>query len=670
MNENKIETGNNAVKSEEANGLTWRAALISIVFTIIAALWIGRVEIYSHGCQISESVPPIPAVAGLIFLIILNPLLNMLSNKWKLSRAEILIVYCVLTMSVSMSSVGVVRLLLPFITVPTYFATPENKFDMIAEQLPKWIAPQDKEIVRMMYEGSPDGAVPWGAWLGPLTIWSALFVVLFVTMFFILVIFRKQWVEKERLTFPLIYLPLELTSPSKKNSKSMISDFLKNPAMWIGFGLAFMYNALNILNAVNPDIPAMGATYNIGALFTEQPWKSIQPMTFYYNPAVLGLGYLVSLEVSFSIWLFFFMFKIEQVIGNAIGMQSQNFPFFYSQEQAVGGYIAFALVLVFLARKQIIAVVRKALFNDPNVDDTAEPVSYRTAFFGSIIGFVLLCIFFTLLNIHLVYVIVFVLMIVIVAFVYARIRAETGVPMIWLFPFYQQKRILTYTLGVKSMLDQGASNLIGLSLVSFLARGFFPQITAYQLDTMKLAEEANIKRRKIMSIVVFSLILGLVVSYWLHLSMYYKYGSNVLEGGSAGGSGGFRTGLAVTEYNELSTMLKSPQVANTPKIAATIIGAAFVFGMVVLRRVFLNFPLNPIGFLVSNSYGMPLWGPFLIVWIIKSLILKLGGVDMYKRLIPFFIGITIGHFITAGVIWGAVAAMNPDLTRFYSISFG
>ena len=40
-----------------------------------------------------------------------------------------------------------------------------------------------------------------------------------------MVILRKQWIERERLIFPLAQLPLEMTKKS----------FFKNKLMWLGF---------------------------------------------------------------------------------------------------------------------------------------------------------------------------------------------------------------------------------------------------------------------------------------------------------------------------------------------------------------------------------------------------------------------------------------------------
>jgi len=66
-----------------------------------------------------------------------------------------------------------------------------------------------------------------------------------------------------------------------------------------------------------------------------------------------------------------------------------------------------------------------------------------------------------------------------------------------------------------------------------------------------------------------------------------------------------------------------------------------------------------------------IWGPLLAVWLVKVLVLRLGGVRLYRRLVPFFIGIIMGHYITAGLIWGLISAYgSEELFRRYGVWFG
>jgi len=92
--------------------------------------------------------------------------------------------------------------------------------------------------------------------------------------------------------------------------------------------------------------------------------------------------------------------------------------------------------------------------------------------------------------------------------------------------------------------------------------------------------------------------------------------------------------------------------------------------LTVTRFFVLRFPLHPLGYLIATAYRneCPLWGPFFVVWVLKSLILRLGGVRLYKQLIPTFLGLALGHFFCGGLVWGNITPFVPqDIARRYWI---
>ena len=68
-----------------------------------------------------------------------------------------------------------------------------------------------------------------------------------------------------------------------------------------------------------------------------------------------------------------------------------------------------------------------------------------------------------------------------------------------------------------------------------------------------------------------------------------------------------------------------------------------------MRTQFLWWTLHPAGYAVSSTYGMrDYWSIFVLVWLIKWLILKIGGLKLYQRLLPIFYGLIIGEFAVGG----------------------
>jgi len=71
--------------------------------------------------------------------------------------------------------------------------------------------------------------------------------------------------------------------------------------------------------------------------------------------------------------------------------------------------------------------------------------------------------------------------------------------------------------------------------------------------------------------------------------------------------------------------------------------------LLFLRHRFIWWPLHPIGFPIANTYTIVSYGWFSIflAWLFKTIILKYGGISIYRALLPFFLGLVLGEFTTA-----------------------
>ena len=465
---------------DEAHGLTVRAAILALVFFVISLLWMLNAGLIALGAQIGESVPVIPAIAAVLLLTLLAPVLRKLPKFARLPEHQVLLVYSFLVIAVSMPSVGVVRQILPQLTVPYYFAGPENQYDTLVEDLPGWVTP-DEGVIQTMYEGSEAGAIPWGAWSTPLIAWTIFMLALFVTIYALMMIFRRQWIEKEHLTFPIVRLVLDMAD---QTGHRVAGGFLRNPIMWTGFILAALYNLMNMLNAYNPSIPALGKAFSFGTLFTERPWSGLGGLQIAWRPENFGIGYLVPTDILLSVWVFAILMRFANVFQIAAGYDISGFPF--DRQQAWGGYLAFGLILLWVGRHHLAAVTRKAFTGAPDVDDSAEPFSYRTAVFAAIAGFVGMVVFGIAAGLWWWVAVIYFGICLLFAVVYARARAEAGAALVWLFPISQGWEMLFSVAGSKPF-QAGNSwkNLGAMGLFFWVARGYFPSMSAYQLEGFK-----------------------------------------------------------------------------------------------------------------------------------------------------------------------------------------
>src|SRR4029079_469623 len=78
--------------------------------------------------------------------------------------------------------------------------------------------------------------------------------------------------------------------------------------------------------------------------FTEKPWDAIKRLTIRWDPALVGLGCLVSRELLFSTWAWVAILKLEAVWSAARGLDIPGMPFV--DEQAQGAYLAIAVALL------------------------------------------------------------------------------------------------------------------------------------------------------------------------------------------------------------------------------------------------------------------------------------------------------------------------------------
>ncbi len=123
---------------------------------------------------------------------------------------------------------------------------------------------------------------------------------------------RRQWMDRERLTFPIAQLPIEMTEPR--------TGFFRNRLMWLGFAIAAGLESMNSLNFLYPNIPYVQLrAMNITGALTSPPWNAIGSLTTTFYPLAIGLGFVLSAEVSFSCWFFYFVTKLERVAAAWLG---------------------------------------------------------------------------------------------------------------------------------------------------------------------------------------------------------------------------------------------------------------------------------------------------------------------------------------------------------------
>jgi len=137
--------------------------------------------------------------------------------------------------------------------------------------------------------------------------------------------------------------------------------------------------------------------------------------------------------------------------------------------------------------------------------------------------------------------------------------------------------------------------------------------------------------------------LGTSIVTVLHLS--YTYGGINLNSWFFGPTGG-----PVYPFNFVSGHLNNPQSPNFIGWISTLLGGSIMALLMLARQHFLWWPLHPLGFAVS-TISMTNYISFsvFLAWLIKTLILKYGGLALFQRAKPIFLGLILGQFTVAGL---------------------
>ena len=259
--------------------------------------WIIAGEVGLVGYALNTYAVPFYNV---VFVVFAFTLLNLTVRRRLFTDAELLTIYILLSTACAFPSITLMTILVTTVGHAFYFATPENEWkQLFYDYLPRWLLVDDSKALAGYYTGESSLSIVdiIGVWIVPILSWAAFMTVLVLVMLCVNVILRKQWVERERLAYPITQIAFHVTH----NTKSLFSHRIT----WLGFGIAAsiaIFNGLSFLYPTLPTLPIkrIGGWRGFGHLFTEKPWNAVGGISMSYYPFVIGLGLLMPLDLSFS----------------------------------------------------------------------------------------------------------------------------------------------------------------------------------------------------------------------------------------------------------------------------------------------------------------------------------------------------------------------------------
>lgn len=621
-------------------GVTARSIAIGFAAIIPGVFWGVYGDVVSQTDLTSTSLM-MPPVLIITFLILLNSIVRKISPRRALSRPELITVYAMLTVSVILSGMGMLQFLCTTLGAVPRFATPENRWEAYLGYVPGWIMPKLWAIDGFYKGGEP---VPWAAWRAPIIFWSGFLFAMLFCMLCINTMVRRQWMDRERLVFPIVQLPLEMTDPK--------TNFFRNRVMWAGFFLAAGLETLNSLNHLYPNVPYVQLrAFDLAPNFTSPPWNAMGyfPTTFY--PLAIGLGFVLSVDVSFSCWFFYVLTKLENVFVAAVGWKGgagatlSSPP--YLGQQGAGAFIGVAIVVVYLARQHLKDVFAKAFRRDSDVDDSDEPMGYSTAVIGLIVGFVVMVGLCAVVGVSPLVATAYLSIYLVFATTISRLRAEAG-------PAWTMGPDLNAADSVVQPVGSGVfspRSLVALAYFQWFSIEMRCCPMPVQVEAMKMAQATQIRQRVMMVVMLLAIVIGVAVGFWACLAVWYKFGAGTAKVEP------WRTWMGRAPFERATNYINNPTRVDVAGILAIAFGAGFTFLLSFLRSKFIWFPFHPAGYVLANTGTLYwLWCPFLIAWLCKVIITKYGGIKGYRAALPFFLGLVFGDYVSAS-LWALAGSV-------------
>jgi uncharacterized protein DUF6785/uncharacterized protein DUF6784 len=622
-----------------------RAIGIAVLLTPLCCYWAAEAI---TDVILSLLVPP---VVLLLVLILLNGAARAVFRRTLLTTTELVIIYGMLQTATAIAAEWM-WVIHPLIGSFAAFGDRNSKFGtLIIPNVPDQLHIKDKALIAPYVTG---GAT-WGqflealpVWAGPVFWWTVVVFLVCFAMLCINVLMRQEWTDREKLSFPIIQLPLAMAQggPGFWRSRFMWGGFVGVAAIDLLNGFAFLYPAL-------PSIPVRFLG-DLRQAFPDPPFNAIGWTPVGLFPFIVGLGIFLPVDLMFSVIFFFFLRKASQVVAASMGYPQGTFgggglipspPYF--SEQTWGAFLGLFVSALWVARRYLKEVWRDILTGAKCPDGG---VPRRWAFGGLIASYLALGGLGFWWNLGFGFTLLYLGLFLAFSIALTRMRAQLGPPTHEM-AFMGPNQLLVDFYGTQGV----PASLIArtVTLFHFTNRIHRTHPMPTQLELMKMGERTGTSQGVIFAAVLIAVIAASVFGHLTRIWLGYQYGARM---------GGADVANVVSEFTT------NPRLPNT--VAMLFVGVGFV---VVLLLNFIRFqlpwfPLHPMGYALAMNFGVDYyWFGLMVAWALKSGVLRYSGLRGYDKLHQAALGVILGEFAVEG-IWATVAMVTRMATYTVSIN--
>lgn len=629
-------------------------------------------------------------VIMLTFLFVLG--VNGPLSRWRpsaaLSAGELCVALSMMLVACCLPSSGLMRYFPASLTGPLWHAQRHAEFRelFLKLNLPDWLWPTFSSPVRQDWFNDPvvtgfhqrwigDGPMPLKAWVRPALTWGVFFAAMYGAVMCLVLIVRRQWVENERLPFPLAQIQLAIIEAPPHGR--WLNTTFRSKLFWIAFGGVFLLHAWNAMAKYQPAyFPEIWTFYNFTQHFTERPWvfvdQKLKDAAIFFT--VIGVTYFLSSPVAFSLWAFYLLHQVyKMILGTTTG--DAGTPGL--SDQTLGGLLAFAATLAWVGRGHWKTVALQALRGRRAGEPRGRYLPYPVVSWGLLLCVTTMVGWLVFAGAGLGGAVVMVLLLLFLFVMIARIIAETGLVHGQLqVGIYKPFNLLT-VYGVH--MPVSAETYYHASMMQSVHFDYRETLSIYGSHATRMADgtiamdDDSKGNRRAGAHFIGALGLALFVGYFVSLGSMlvteYTYFSTLDTPSQSPinpwGSQDNSNWLIVEANAQYERQLYP---INYSPLGNMTFGFLFTGVLGYLRLRFTGWPLHPIGFLMLGTFpGAHLWFSIMIGWFLKTVIVRFGGARLYLAGRPFFLGLIVGEAVAAG-FWLVVGiALNQMGMRYFGI---
>jgi hypothetical protein len=659
--------------------MTARAIVVGFVIALFVAVygyvndWVLRLPYFA-----SDQMPI--SVYGLLVLglLIVNPLLK----RFRFSGREWTVIFALVLVACIIPGPGLLWQFTGMLVFPINFQQTESGWGArddhpaIMDYIPDVMLinggkPEVRAVTGFIQglgkadEWMSPFSVPWAAWAKPMALYMPLILLGFAGTICLSLIVHRQWAYREHLRYPIAQVTAELIASDGKP----INPIFRNKFFWAGFAIAAIVWLMNGLQKYYPDVPAVPMEVDFTGIAEKYPiilqafWGDrLLKLTWYF--AVVGLAFLLSSEVSFSVGISHAAYVAAFLVFTAWGYDMAN-PYFaggmYGYE-LFGAQLAGGLLILYAGRSFYKALLRRAL---GAADDPTHPVEPHVVWACRIL---ILCVLVILGMLHWVLgmdvlmACLFLGMVGLTFLIVTRINVETG--LLFVQPNWQAVAIISSLFGLHAL---GPRMLIILGVLCLVLTND-PRVSLMPLvsNALYVADTQRLGLARLGRWMMLVLLVGALAAVPFVIYIQYDMGEKALYGWTPYSSRMPFDMLkaAVDTLSAEGTLATAGQADGWLGFQRLLhmdpshhflwvmgIGMGLTLLTYAARLRWVWWPIHPVLFMVAGSLvSSVFWGSFLIGWLLKLAVTRFFGSSGYRKGRYISIGLIAGETVM-GIVW-------------------